>query len=643
MLRSVPRLSAVFLAGLLGCQSDPTDDPIAAPAEVPAGCNPIVGDDCLTPFPSSFHERPDKATRTGVRVEIGAGVLPVVRSGIPLSPDRLNRLDGFSPATPFLVYFEKGVDASQLFGWQDPSVSTTPASPVQVIEYDTGKRVLAFAELDVNGEGDQRQALLIHPLVRLKPATRYVIALVGLKDKKGAPLVPAPFRALRDGTALSSSLKPLAARYQEIFAALERASVPRAGLSLAWDVVTASDEMSTGHLVGMRDLALGMIDEGKLGYTITSTKDSTEPHMLRQVLATVQVPWYLKDQTGKSTMTFDADGRPKSNAIVDVPIVINVPKCAATATKPLPVVVFGHGLFGTALDTLSGGPAMEAADAMCKMFIGTDWIGLAAEDIKVLPDLLSANLNNFYVLSDRLQQAHVNAQVMTRMFLRKIKDDPALALGGKAITDGKELYYFGVSDGGIQGTTFMALQPDIVRGVLNVPGGEWSLMLYRSADLGRFGGLLALVLPDALDRQIAVAFTQSEWDHTDSITFAPHLLHNPLPGVPIKRILVQESLGDAQVPNVSTRLLARTMDLPGFGITEPVPGLTLGTPPLDSAYTQWNSHSTPLPPTNNSALPKDNGAHDAVWKSPKALQQIDTFCQPDGRVTAVCSGTCDVP
>jgi len=27
-----------------------------------------------------------------------------------------------------------------------------------------------------------------------------------------------------------------------------------------------------------------------------------------------------------------------------VPIVVNVPKCATTATKPLPVIVFGHGL-----------------------------------------------------------------------------------------------------------------------------------------------------------------------------------------------------------------------------------------------------------------------------------------------------------
>lgn len=448
---------------------------------------------------------------------------------------------------------------------------------------------------------------------------------------------------MRDGNRLSRALTALKPRYDEIFAVLEKAGVARNTLTLAWDVTTASESTVTGHLVGMRDLAFSMLDQGKLGYTITSSKDSTDPNLLRQVLATIQVPWFLKDTSGKSMMTFDASGKPSANTVVDVPITINIPRCAATATKPLPVVVFGHGLFGTAKDTLSGAPAMAAADNLCKVFIGTDWIGLAAEDAKILPDLLAENLNNFYVLSDRLQQAHVNAQVMTRMFLRKIKDDPAMQVGGRATTDGSEVYYFGVSDGGIQGTTFMALTPDVVRGVLNVPGGGWSLMLYRSADLGRFNGLLALVLPDALDRQVAVAVTQAEWDHTDSINFAPHLLHDPLPSVPVKRILVQESIGDAQVPNVSTRMLARTMELPSFDLVEPVSGLVVSKAPLDSAYTQWNSHATPLPPEDNTALAKDNGAHDSIWKSPKALQQIASFCQPNGQVVSVCDGPCEIP
>lgn len=632
------------LAVVGGCSSS---DPVSAapPPEPEAGCNPIIGDDCLTPFPSSFHLRADSTSATGYRVNIAAtGALPKLSNGVQLEPKRINQKDGFSGATQLLAYFKAGVDGSAFFGWKDPSPSLTATSPVQVIEYDTGKRVLAFAELDANATTiDDRQAVMIHPLVRLKPKTRYVIALVGLKDTQGNALAPAPFRALRDGAPLSKALEPWKARYDEIFGVLDKAGVKRSDLTVAWDLVTASDETATRHLVKMRDYAFAELAAGRLSYKITKSTDSSDPHMLRQIEATVQVPSYLADDSGKSMMVFDDKGEPKPRAVVDVPIVINVPRCAATATASVPTVVFGHGLFGNAKDTISSGPAMEAADSMCKLFVGTDWIGLSSADIDVLPDLLTSNLNNFYVLTDRLQQAQLNALVMTRMFLTKIKDDPALVLGGKAITDGKEVYYFGVSNGGIQGTTFMALTPDITRGVLNVPGSMWSLMLWRSADLGRFGGLLSLLAPDAFDRMVAVTVTQPDWDYTDPASFAPHLLRDPLPGVPVKRILLQESIDDAQVPNVSTRILGRTMGLTGLDMYEPVLGIESGAAPLDSAYTQWNSHPKTIPPLDDTRLDGDNGAHDSVWKFPLALQQIDAFCRPDGKVTSVCGGKCEVP
>src|SRR5262249_20365444 len=86
----------------------------SAPPDVPAGHNPLVADDPLTPFPSSLVEADDSSTATGVRLAIPDGVLPVPQTGPPLSASRLNGRDGVSPSTPFLVYFKAGVDASQL-------------------------------------------------------------------------------------------------------------------------------------------------------------------------------------------------------------------------------------------------------------------------------------------------------------------------------------------------------------------------------------------------------------------------------------------------------------------------------------------------------------------------------------------------
>jgi hypothetical protein len=607
------------------------------------GCNPIVGDDCLTPFPSSFHQSDDATSATHVRMSLGATALPAQADGIRLKPDRLNEKDGVSPATAFLVYFKAGVSPANLPTVATLASSVTAQSAVQIIKLSDGTRVPVMAELDANADpaaGD-RQALIIRPMTRLAPATRYIVALVGLNDAKGKPLLPAPFKALRDGTPLSKSLMPLQARYNEIFAALKSAGVTRSALTLAWDVTTASDATATSHLTAMVGNALALADSGALGYTITGTTDNPSPNVLRQVLATVQTPQYLADTSGQSPLNFAA-GQPAQKGLVDTPIVIQIPACAATATAPLPTVVFGHGLFGNAKDTLSSSVLAKMANDYCGIFIGTDWIGLATNDVPNVTRVVSSDLNNVYVVTDRVQQAHVNANTMTRLFLKKIVNDAALAYNGKPISDGKEVYYFGISNGGIQGGTFMGLNPDVTRGVLNVPGCEWTLLMYRSADFNALKMLLDLTLPDPLDQQVAIAQLQSEWDYSDPATFAPHLIRDPLPGVPPKRVLLQMSIGDAQVSNVATEVLARTVGVPGLDLEQPVYGVTTAAAPLDSAYTQWDSHPVPLPPSGDTALAKDNGAHDSVYRAALAQQQIFAFMHPTGQVTEVCNGVCNI-
>jgi hypothetical protein len=641
---------AFAFVALTACHSSASTAPPDAgppPPETAVGCNPVIGDDCVTPFPSSFFERVDTTSATGFRVALDAGLLPVQSNGIPMSPDRLNQKDGFSPATPFLVYFANGVDGSVLGTWVDPSASLTSSGPVQIIDEATGKRVIAFGELDMrNVSSGGRQALIVRPLERLTPGHRYVIALVGLKDPSGGDLTPAPFRALRDGTALSKSLEPVAPSYTTIFSVLASAGIDRSALTLAWDVVIASDATATSHLTAMRDTALSMLDAGAFGYTITDAGvfegDAADPDLLAQVSATIDVPLFLKDTSGTSMMNFDDAGAPALNGMGTANVTVNVPLCAQTATAPLPLVIFGHGLFGNAQGTMSNSTVKELGNSWCMVLIGTDWIGLSSSDVTNLPGSLESDLNNVYIVTDRLQQAHVNAQVMTRLFMTSMKNDPVFQINGKPITDASQLYYFGVSLGGIEGTTFMALQPDILQGTLNVAGTEWSLLIPRSADFAPFNTLFDIALQDPLDQQVALAGSQSEWDFADSATFAPHLVSNPLPGVPAKNILLQESIDDAQVANIATRVLARTAGFTALDLTDPVPGLTTGQAPLASAYTQFDGHPTPVPPVSDTALASDNGAHDAIWQSSLGQQQIHDFFSPTGQVQSVCGGPCTI-
>jgi hypothetical protein len=256
----------------------------------------------------------------------------------------------------------------------------------------------------------------------------------------------------------------------------------------------------------------------------------------------------------------------------------------------------------------------------------------------VLPDL-----NQFSLITDRLAQAHANFQVLARLAKNQLSRDPALSVNGRPAWGSSETYYWGASDGGIQGTTFLALSPEITRGVLNVPGSEWSLMLYRSSNFTLFTQILGETYSDKLDVQVLVAISQLLWDRTDPIEFAPHLLE-PLPGAGPKKALFQESYGDAQVPNVTTEIEMRTIGAQALGpLAHPVFGLTeLTEPTSDLVFTQWDVRPSPIPQDVNTP-PNNNSAHDAVRKLPAAIAQAKAFLAPSGKVVNTCPGACVFP
>jgi hypothetical protein len=515
---------------------------------------------------------------------------------------------------------------------------------VQILPYEGGPRVPLFAELDVNAGPGERQALIIRPQERLAPGRRFIVALVGLRDAAGAPLSPAPFRALRDGAEVPAALAPHRVRYDEIFARLEAEGVPRASVSLAWDVTIASAATSSGHLVAMRDHALAMADARELGFRVASSRDfADDRHRLRELQLVLEAPRYLESDSPSALMRLDADAMPLADGLHEFAVTVVIPRCAEAASGPLPTLVFGHGLFGTGAGSLASGPLVQAAEEMCTILIANDWLGVSTPDVSTIAGTVLMDINKIFLITDRLQQAHVNAQVMTRLYARAIKDDPAMSVGGRAVTDGAEMYYFGVSNGGIQGGAFLALSPTVERGVLNVPGAAWSLMIFRSTQFNPLFPLLEGLVPDRVHQQLLIAVSQSEWDHTDPLTFAPHLVKDPLPGSGRKRVILQESIGDAQVPNIATRLLARTIGLSGIGLVQPVPGVEEVAGPVDSAYTQWDTHASPLPPAGNKPAPDDNGAHNAIQGLPALREQIRLFLRPGGEAVNTCGGPCDFP
>lgn len=610
------------------------------------GCNPLGGDDkedCFTPFPSSFYVRPDPQDPKKLQVNIPAGVLPRTKKGLALDPTPLNRRDGFSPATPLLAYFPSRIDETTLPGPRSIAESTLPTSHVQLIHYETGGRVPLFAEVDKNASDGERQALLIYPQQRLKEHSRYVVAIFGLRTTDGKPLPPlSGFAAIRDNKLQKGSVRDgLRARFGEIFARLDKQGLPQASLQLAWDFQTASDESITGRLVRMRDAATKFIATSEpmppSPVTILKVDDKPTAPLLRQVIGTFNVPSYLTDDVS-GRLKLGPDGEPVIRGWGSFPFVANIPQCAERTMGPLPVMIFGHGLFGGALDELDSGYQREMANRLCVIQLGTDWLGLAEADLQYTIANVISDFNNLAQLTERLQQAHINFAMLAKLarsgLLGTVRE---LQLMGRPLLDPRRVFYYGISNGGVQGLTQLALSPDLQTGCLNVPGGFWSHMLWRSADFRMLGGLLAASYPDPLERQLIVALSQVLWDYTDPATYAPHVLGDLLPGNLLpKRVLYQEGLGDAQVPNLATRAMVRTMGLSLLNQpVEAVFGVGQVTGPVASAYVQYDIGQQPRPGDTN-IPPDDNKVHEAIRRLEAAKSQLQGFLKEDGAVFDTC-------
>jgi hypothetical protein len=611
----------------------------------------------MTPFPSSWFEVQSAATSTGVSVVFPAGVLPMSRSGLALSPDLVGHLDGFSPATQIVAWLPEGVDPTQLTAQTAIADSLSTDNPIALVDVATQQRVPFFAELDANADptaGD-RQALLIHPMVRLANAHRYAVAITtSLRDGAGRPLSAEGQFAdwVNHRLDADEALTKLADRLELDATAFAAIGIARDQLALAWDFDTGSDEAITGQLIGMRDAALAAMPAGGT-YTTSDGTDATYfPNAYRVINGTFTAPSF-ESGPDPSPLQLDANGTPIMGAPASWPFTAVIPKCAETAPGPVPLLVVGHGLFDTSWGELASDDRDGIFQAWCMVAISTNWVGLSGglspepgeppgnpTDENLIATQIVTDPNRLNLVTDRLQQAHVNMQVLTRLALNALADDPAFAVGGHRAYDPAQVYYWGYSDGGIQGTTFLALSQDVQRGALNVPGSTWSMMMWRSGDFSALVDVLSSLYTDRLDVQLLIAISQPLWDRTDPIEFAPHMVGTT------KHALFQQSMGDALVPNITTELEMRTIGAKALSPQiAPVFGLTESTGPLDGlVYTQWTIDPSPYPADDNVPPPDQTpSAHEEAHLLPDAIQQVKMFLAPGGQVVNTCGGRCEFP
>jgi hypothetical protein len=640
----------LLLVVIAGCSSDETPAELQQP--LPAHCNPLMREHCFLPWPSSFYLKPASSTKTGFKVAYDAKALPANNKGKPVEPTRHNLRDGFSVGAQPLLWLPGGISAEGLATIDAPKPSVDADHPIWLIAMPSGERVPFFTELDANATGtDQKQALVLRPLKPLEANSRYVVAVrTSVRDSAGKALVaPEGFARLRDGLPTAdATLEGQRTTVEEVLTFLEGKGLARSELALAWDFRTQSRESATSQLVSLVDGALAKLPSSGPAYTITEQTDhdeAKEPYLWREIVGTYQVPSYLVDDGPDAVFELDAAGKPKYRGMQSFEFRVHIPRCALTATKPLPVLIFGHGLFRNAHFELLAPYHKTLTNQLCMIEFSGTWIGLSSDDLQSVAAQVLPDFSRLPRVTDRIQQAHVNMHTLVELALGPILKDPALARpGGDPIADGQQVYYYGISNGGIQGFTFAALQQRIERFALNVPGGWWSMMMERSADFQLLAVLMKSVYPQALDRLIIILTSQAFFDTTDPINFTSFHRDGPLPGRKAKKLLLQEGRYDDEVPNMTTRALVRAAGLPLLKpAVESVWLVDEADGPLESAYTQWDVTPPQQPPKTNTPatkLEEDVSAHKVPRRLEQLVDQLQRFFRPDGKIEATCNGKC---
>lgn len=647
------------LLSLAACSSPEPAPPInTSPnlpsADIPEGCNPIAyKNDCMLPYPSDFFLVDDPSTPTQKRVSLTPAAELKSTKGLVVNFMNIYPADGFSRNAAVMAVFPEGVDTSNVvFHTDDPALSLKPENTTIVLDAETGEPVAHWAELDKNTDIAPRQAFFIRPFAPFKEKHRYIVALSGLVGRDGKLIEPPLGFAhlLQKQTAGNATLEPLSAHYEQaIFPALETFGMKRDSLQLAWDFTTGSDELRTRDMLAIRKDALAKMASKPPAATITNTIDNPSMEIALRIEGTIKVPLYLESAAPGAMLFRNAAGEVVQNGEADVPFLVQVPVSAMPADAnftPARILQFGHGFFGLG-EEINYGFMRGFSNEQRYITAAVDTWGMSEPDLPVLIDtLINGDPSTLFSFTDRVHQAMVNNFALSIAIKGVLANLMELKRFDKLLYDPSQLYFYGISQGGILGVTLVALSPDLDRAAFSVGGGSYSLMMTRSASYTDLFTLIQGVLNTPLDVQKFAMLSQTAWDRVESMGYAEHLLANPYPSSPAKRhVLMQMGIGDHSVNNLASHFLARAVGIP---LLDPSPravfGLEAKAAPMESGLSAVDFKLANPEPGIECRLPSEaekNDVHEGVRRNVKMKAQLDAFFQPNGMVEQFCDGVCD--
>lgn len=593
---------------LLACAGTDPGETGDKPADVLPGA---LGAGVLNPFPSAEIVGDDGG------VEIPAGTLPQVPDGTAMDVRRLNWRDGFSRVQTSVAMLPVPVDADSLSG---ASVVGTGGS-VRMVDLDAGVEIPMFAELDAHPDAVAAgtRALLVRPMVAMTPGHRVAVVVTDAVTSGGQPLHLDEWEAAKEAD-------PHYADLEDALGALGIDNV-----ALAWDFPVGDGTAVVRALANPSVPVTHTFD--RVMDADVEPEGNLPPGVWKKLEGTFVADNWLVDD-----LVFEVgdDGVPVAQGQAEADLYAYIPDSvrdlpAGTA----PVVIFGHGILADPDDYFDKdddpSATIEVANRLGAIVVATVWRGLTAKD-QVDTVQMAGDFGRFPELTDRLAQGVANNLSLLRAIDEgTLLDDPLFE--GKA--DRSRIYWYGISLGAIEGAVTLANQDRIDHAVLHVGGSAWSTMLERSSNWSTFELLVSRGIVDPWERQVLYATSQLLWDPVDPASYVEDLQG--------RTFLWQESIGDDQVPNMSTELLMRSVGVPlgTPAATTPYDVDSVGLPAVGPVFTQFDPGLGMPADENRPAEVTFAHGTPRVWEGCKA-QTVGFFAAgAEGTVTHWCGeGPC---
>ena len=639
--------------------------------------------ECLFPYPNDYFTKADQSTDTGLRLNLNKESTPTNAGGKHIDPASINGSDGFSPGAPIVTQVPgldtiQAFQQSGIVSIKEKSAYADADQPLAMIDAATGQREPIWAELDANATSPEQTSLLIHFNKNLIEGHRYIVAMRDLRRADGSTIeAPDGFKLYRTENEVTENAVIEARRphFEDIFSKLGTAGIARDSLYMAWDFTVASEKNISERMLHIRDDAFKQLGDNNLAdgipqgtapsFTIDPAKSTMNygipynpgdppgpaghhergEQNIRTVAGTFEVPCYLDIAGVPDPAPGNPDGYPNGcpsgahfkldaqglpirtpGATFTARFICNIPRSSVDST-PGPIdatdvsrpSLYGHGLFGDYYELNRSKNVRQLGDENGVMVCGTDWSGMAEDDVSPTAINALVNMSSFGNIPDRLQQGFLNFLYLGRLMHTSADQggfvgDPAFKDDdGDPLFDPGQLYYYGNSQGGIAGGALTALAPDFTRSVLYVPGMRYSELLTRSVDFDDYATILYPSYPVERTRPLLLTLIQGLWDRGEPNGYAAHMTDDPLPNTPAHKVLIEMAYGDHQVSNITAEAEARTIGAPlrrpALDVNRIQPGL----------IEPWFEEGT----LGNLAGPAADGSGAFVWDiGPKRVEDL---------------------